>query len=114
MSRRRQANGCPHRVNVSLTDGQYEKWKTAADGDSVSLQRWLVDRVEGRPPTMITRALVSEVKGIRLEASGAFSNLNQIAHRAHYDGIDLRGWFAALVRVARVVGATEQWIADHQ
>lgn len=99
--RRRQANGRPNRVNVSLTDDQYKVWQAAADANDVTLQRWMVDQLEGKPPTQIRRALHAELTGIRAEIAGAMANLNQLAHRAHHEGIDLAGWLSCVAEITR-------------
>ena len=112
-TRRRQANGRPNRVHVSLTDDQYKAWRAAADDDQITIQRWMVDRLTDKPPTMITRALVTQLGGIRLGATGTFGNLNQLAHRAHLEGVDLTGWLVTVADIARLVAATEEWITEH-
>ena len=99
--RRRQANGHPIRVNVSLTLDQYEAWQAAADADDISLQRWMVDHLEGKPPTMIRRALLSQVTGIRHEIRGAMSNLSALGRAANMARIDLPGWADTVEQIRR-------------
>ena len=110
-ARRRQANGRPNRVHVSLTDDQYKVWQAAADADQVTIQRWMVDQLEGKPPAMIRRALHSEVTGIRAEIAGAMANLNQVARVAHMTGVDLPGWFVSVVAIARQLAVVDDLAA---
>ncbi len=109
--RRRQANGRPNRCTVSMTDEQYRRWQAAADADQVTLPRWINDAVEGRPPTMIRRALYAEVTGIRTEIAGAMANLNQLARSAHTAGFDPAGWMVAVAQISRQL-ATVDRLAD--
>lgn len=109
--RRRQANGRPHRINVSLTDDQLHTWQAAADQDQVTLQRWMVDQLEGKPPTRIRRALYAEVTGIRAEIAGATSNVNQLARSAHTTGFDPTGWWTTVATVSRLVALVDD-LAD--
>ena len=92
MTRQRQANGAHHRIGLSVTREQLSRWRDDAASDHVTLPRWIVERVENKPPTMLRRAIRSEITGIRAEIRGYAANLNQLAHRAHIDGVDLQGW----------------------
>src|SRR5664280_946158 len=99
--RRRQANGRPNRVRINVTDEQISRWRTEAASDQVTLPRWVVERVDNRPPTMLRRALHTEIAGIRYEIAKAMANLNQVAAVAHTSGVDPVGWLASVAAIAR-------------
>ena len=67
----------------------------------IVLPRWINDTVEGKPPTMIRRALHAEITGIRAEIAGAMANINQLARSAHISGHDPAGWLAAVAEISR-------------
>jgi len=101
MTRQRQANGRPNRVRINITGEQMSRWRTLAASDHVTLPRWVVERVENKPPTMLRRALHSEIAGIRAEVRGAMANLNQLALVANTERIDLVGWRAVVTEIER-------------
>ena len=113
-TRRRQANGRPVRIRVAITEDQHKRWQAAADANQVTLPRWIVEQLEDKPPAQVNRALVTEIRGYRLEAAGAFGNLNQLAKRAHQEGISLPGWLWTVAKVAAAVDAADTWITTHQ
>ena len=109
--RHRQANGRPNRVTIHLTDDEMSRWRDLAASDMVTLPRWIVDRVEHKPPTAIRGALVNEIMGIRREIAGAMANVNQVALVAHTAGVDPVGWLASVAAIAHQVNVVDELAA---
>jgi len=68
-------------VGCKMTDSEYEKLTAVAEGDGMTLGEWvrevLLERMEGRKPTVIEETVLAETLALRTILLNAFYKLAQ-------------------------------------
>jgi hypothetical protein len=68
-------------VGCKMTDNEYERLAAVAEGDSMTLGEWvrevLLERADGRKPSVIEETLLAEVLALRTILLNAFYKLAQ-------------------------------------
>jgi hypothetical protein len=68
-------------VGCKMTDNEYERLAAVAEGEGMTLGEWcrevLLERAEGRKPSMIEETLLAEVLALRTILLNAFYKLAQ-------------------------------------
>jgi hypothetical protein len=68
-------------VGCKMTDNEYERLSAVAEGDGMTLGEWvrevLLERVDGRKPSVIEETLLAEVLALRTILLNAFYKLAQ-------------------------------------